>query len=95
VIFAIASAFCGMAANIEQLIVARSVQGIGGALLVPGSLALISSSFRKRARQSDRHVVRFFCDHDSDRTSAWRLAGRALVLARSFFLNCRWRSPCW
>ena len=45
VVFAIASAGCGLAANIEQLIIARSVQGIGGALLVPGSLALISSSF--------------------------------------------------
>jgi EmrB/QacA subfamily drug resistance transporter len=45
VIFAAASALCGFAANIEQLIAARAVQGIGGALLVPGSLALISSSF--------------------------------------------------
>ena len=45
VVFAIASAGCGLAMNIEQLIAARAVQGIGGALLVPGSLALISSSF--------------------------------------------------
>ena len=45
VLFAIASALCGFAANIEQLIVARALQGIGGAMLVPGSLALISSSF--------------------------------------------------
>src|SRR5437868_2072985 len=45
VIFALASALCGFAANIEQLIAARAVQGIGGAMLVPGSLALISSSF--------------------------------------------------
>src|SRR3982750_991706 len=45
VIFAVASALCGFAANIEQLIVARAVQGTGGALLVPGSLALISSTF--------------------------------------------------
>jgi EmrB/QacA subfamily drug resistance transporter len=45
VIFALASAMCGVAASIEQLIVARAVQGIGGAMLVPGSLALISSSF--------------------------------------------------
>ena len=50
VIFAIASALCGLAANIEQLIVARAVQGIGGALLVPGSLALISSFFDEDKR---------------------------------------------
>ena len=45
VLFAGASAWCGLASGIEQLIIARGVQGIGGALLVPGSLALISSSF--------------------------------------------------
>jgi len=50
VVFAIASAGCGLAANIEQLIAARAVQGIGGALLVPGSLALISSSFGEKER---------------------------------------------
>jgi EmrB/QacA subfamily drug resistance transporter len=50
VIFAVASALCGLAANIEQLIVARAFQGIGGALLVPGSLALISSSFPENER---------------------------------------------
>ena len=50
VIFAIASALCGFAANIEQLIIARAVQGVGGALLVPGSLALISSSFDEDKR---------------------------------------------
>src|ERR671928_1601179 len=50
VVFALASAACGLAANIEQLIAARAVQGIGGALLVPGSLALISSSFGPNER---------------------------------------------
>src|SRR5688500_1021537 len=50
VVFAIASAGCGLAMNIEQLIAARAVQGIGGALLVPGSLALISSSFGPEER---------------------------------------------
>jgi EmrB/QacA subfamily drug resistance transporter len=50
VVFALASAACGLAANIEQLIAARAVQGIGGALLVPGSLALISSSFNEESR---------------------------------------------
>src|ERR1700752_4831643 len=50
VVFAIASAACGFAANIEQLIAARAVQGVGGALLVPGSLALISSCFSDEER---------------------------------------------
>jgi EmrB/QacA subfamily drug resistance transporter len=45
VLFAGASAWCGFAPDIRTLIVARGFQGVGGALLVPGSLALISSSF--------------------------------------------------
>jgi EmrB/QacA subfamily drug resistance transporter len=49
-IFASASAGCGVALNIDQLIVARSVQGVGAALLVPGSLALISMSFDEKSR---------------------------------------------
>lgn len=44
-LFAGASAWCGLAPNITHLIAARGLQGIGGALLVPGSLALISASF--------------------------------------------------
>jgi EmrB/QacA subfamily drug resistance transporter len=49
-IFAAASAGCGAALNIQQLILARSIQGIGAALLVPGSLAIISSSFGEEKR---------------------------------------------
>src|SRR5580658_8105647 len=45
ILFAAASVWCGFAPNIGQLIAARCVQGVGGALLVPGSLALISVSF--------------------------------------------------
>jgi EmrB/QacA subfamily drug resistance transporter len=45
VAFSVASAVCGLAPNLDALIVARAVQGIGGALLVPGSLALLSASF--------------------------------------------------
>jgi EmrB/QacA subfamily drug resistance transporter len=50
VLFSAASAWCGLAPNIQQLILARSLQGIGGALLVPGSLALISASFPQTER---------------------------------------------
>src|SRR6201993_1933847 len=49
-LFAFASAACGFAANIHQLIVARAFQGLGAALLVPGSLAIISSSFSEDQR---------------------------------------------
>jgi EmrB/QacA subfamily drug resistance transporter len=49
-LFAMASVWCGLAGSIEQLIFARAVQGIGGALLVPGSLAIISASFPESAR---------------------------------------------
>jgi EmrB/QacA subfamily drug resistance transporter len=49
-VFSLASAWCGLAPNIEQLIIARGIQGIGGALLVPGSLALISANFSEKER---------------------------------------------
>lgn len=44
-IFAAASCWCGFAPSVQQLIFARGIQGIGGALLTPGSLSIISSSF--------------------------------------------------
>jgi EmrB/QacA subfamily drug resistance transporter len=50
VIFATASGLCGFALNIDQLIAARAVQGFGAALLVPGSLAIISNSFSEQQR---------------------------------------------
>jgi EmrB/QacA subfamily drug resistance transporter len=49
-IFAVASAACGAASNIHQLIIARSIQGVGAALLVPGSLSIISASFDEASR---------------------------------------------
>jgi EmrB/QacA subfamily drug resistance transporter len=49
-LFASASAWCGLAPDTRQLIVARAAQGLGAALLVPGSLAIISSSFPENER---------------------------------------------
>jgi EmrB/QacA subfamily drug resistance transporter len=48
--FGLASIWCGLASDISQLIIARGVQGVGAALLVPGSLALISANFDKDKR---------------------------------------------
>ncbi|MEK6303191.1 MAG: MFS transporter [Acidobacteriota bacterium] len=49
-LFAAASAWCGFAPGVGQLIIARAVQGIGAALLVPGSLAIIGASFSESTR---------------------------------------------
>src|SRR5437588_7681303 len=48
--FAVASLLCGAAPNIEVLVGARILQGVGGALLTPGSLAIIQASFRRDDR---------------------------------------------
>jgi len=50
VLFALASIWCGLAPNVNQLILARAAQGLGGALLTPGSLAIISASFNEQQR---------------------------------------------
>jgi EmrB/QacA subfamily drug resistance transporter len=49
-IFAAASIACGFASSIQQLVIARSAQGIGAAFLVPGSLSIISASFDEKTR---------------------------------------------
>lgn len=48
--FAVASALCAAAVNLPMLILARVAQGIGGALLTPGSLAIIEATFRTEDR---------------------------------------------
>ncbi|MDM0020080.1 MFS transporter [Variovorax saccharolyticus] len=49
-LFALASAACALAGDVQQLILARAVQGVGAALLVPGSLALISAAYPEKER---------------------------------------------
>lgn len=50
IVFSLSSLWCGLSGNIQQLIIARALQGIGSALLVPGSLAIITSSFSQDKR---------------------------------------------
>lgn len=49
-IFICGSAACGLAPKVLLLIIFRVIQGIGGALMIPGSLALISSSIHEKER---------------------------------------------
>jgi EmrB/QacA subfamily drug resistance transporter len=49
-IFAVASVGCGLAPHISVLILARAVQGVGAALLIPCSLALIGSAYSEKER---------------------------------------------
>ena len=46
VVFAVASITCGVAPNVGMLVASRVLQGVGGALLTPGSLAILEASFR-------------------------------------------------
>lgn len=48
--FTLASLLCAIAPNVELLVAARVLQGFGGALLTPGSLAIIEATFRKEDR---------------------------------------------
>jgi EmrB/QacA subfamily drug resistance transporter len=50
IVFAVGSAACGLAPSITSLILWRAVQGAGAAMLVPGSLALLSASFPEKDR---------------------------------------------
>ncbi len=81
--FTAASVICGVAPNTLVLIAARAAQGIGGALLVPGSLAIISACFvpGDRARAVGPVVGDERRDHGR-RTVRRRLAGRHGVVAR-------------
>src|SRR5919112_4345265 len=50
VLFALTSVWCGLSQSAGQLILARALQGVGAALLVPNSLAIIGASFEEERR---------------------------------------------
>jgi EmrB/QacA subfamily drug resistance transporter len=80
--FAAASLLCGLAPTAEVLVAARALQGIGGALLTPGSLAIISSTF--------------VADHRARAVGAWSgLGGVAAAvgpLAGGWLVTLNWRA---
>jgi EmrB/QacA subfamily drug resistance transporter len=87
-IFALASLACGLASSVDRLIVARSVQGVGAALLVPGSLAIISVFFEEKDRG---HAIGLWSGFTAITTAAGPVMGGWLIDHASwrwaFFLN--------
>ncbi|WP_045233319.1 DHA2 family efflux MFS transporter permease subunit, partial [Deinococcus pimensis] len=82
-VFAAASVACGLAPNLTALVAARAVQGVGGALLVPGSLAIIGAVF---ARERRGRAVGLWSGATSFVTVLGPVVGGALVDAASWRL---------
>jgi EmrB/QacA subfamily drug resistance transporter len=88
VLFTCASIWCGLSPGIEQLLIGRCLQGIGGALLVPNSLALLSAYFQGTARG---RAIGIWSGFASIMTAFGPVLGGWMVQHRSwravFFLN--------
>ncbi|HLQ31437.1 MAG TPA: MFS transporter [Chloroflexota bacterium] len=88
VIFTAASAGCGLSRTLAQMIIARAVQGIGGALMAPESLAIISASFQGEERG---RAIGTWSGFTSLASAAGPVLGGWLIAAGSwryaFFLN--------
>jgi EmrB/QacA subfamily drug resistance transporter len=86
--FAAASALCGLAPSIELLVVARAFQGIGAALLVPGSLAILRGAFLP---EEQGYAIGLWAGLSGVTTALGPLLGGWLVSAVSwraiFFIN--------
>jgi MFS family permease len=95
--FALASALCGLAPVVGVLIAARVLQGIGGALLVPGSLAIIQASFAPHDRPRAIGLWSGLAGLAAARAAARRVARRDHGWRWVFLINLpvapRW-SPC-
>jgi len=89
IVFAIASLACGLAPSTGVLIAARVVQGIGAALLLPGTLAIISRAFPERGEQA--RAIGIWAGVGSVALPAGPLLGGLLVQGLGwrwvFFLN--------
>jgi EmrB/QacA subfamily drug resistance transporter len=86
--FAVASLLCGIAPDPTTLTVARALQGVGGALLTPGSLAILQASFAPEDRS---RAIGAWSGLGGVATAAGPLVGGYLVSAASwrwvFFVN--------
>ena len=83
-----ARALSALAGTPEQLIAARGVMGVGGALIMPSTLSILTNVFpAARARQGDRHLGRRRRPRRRHRPGRRRLAARALLWGSVFLVN--------
>jgi EmrB/QacA subfamily drug resistance transporter len=86
--FAVASAACGLAPDVDVLIITRVLQGAGAALLTPGSLAILEASFRPADRA---RAIGAWSGLGGIAVAAGPLVGGYLIAAASwrwiFFIN--------
>ena len=97
-LFSISSATAGLAPDTTSLVVSRVVQGIGGALMMPATLSIVTNAFPPHAaRHGDRHLGRRLGAGAGDRPRARRLPDRGRLLARDLLHQPprRRRAPCW
>jgi DHA2 family methylenomycin A resistance protein-like MFS transporter len=86
-LFGLASALCGAAPGIGLLVAGRVLQGAGAAVLLPGTLAIITACFPKRVEQA--HAIGLWAAASSLALPAGPLVGGALVGALG------WRAVFW
>jgi EmrB/QacA subfamily drug resistance transporter len=93
--FGVTSLICGLSPSVGFLIFARLLQGIFGALLVPGSLAIINTNFPKESRAK---AIGQWSAWAGSFTAIGPLAGGALIEASSwrwiFFINIPFIVAC-
>jgi EmrB/QacA subfamily drug resistance transporter len=87
-IFAAASVACGASSSLRWLVIARSVQGLGAAFLVPGSLSIISATFGEKTRG---HAIGTWSGFTAITTAIGPVLGGLLIEHASwrwvFFIN--------
>jgi MFS transporter, DHA2 family, methylenomycin A resistance protein len=91
-VFGLASVACGLAPSTGALVAARAVQGVGAALLLPGTLAVIVNAFPQKGEQA--RAIGIWAGIGSVALPAGPLLGGALVQGRGSARGCRWPVGC-
>ena len=86
ILFALASIACAAAMSAEALITARAVQGVGAAVMIPQSLAIITASYPKEERGG---AIGFWASASALTTTLGPVVGGLLVDSLG------WRSAFW